>query len=219
MLRNVFLCATAMLLVLAVAGCTDPTSDVPEATLIEPDPAGTEATPPPAPVTADRTTYVMTQDTGVAFAGSKMTGTHYGQFPKFEGSVVLEGDDLTTAQIDIAFDMTALDTDNTVLTNVLRGADFFDVEQYPDARFTSTKVEATDEGHTITGNLTMHGVTKALAFPAEVELDGNTITGFAEFSINRKDWGLQTDTYKGDTIIREGVLLTLDVVAEKDAEG
>ena len=65
----------------------------------------------------------------------------------------------------------------------------------------------------VTGNLTLHGVTKGVTFPAEITVDGDTLSTTAEFTINRTDWNI---TYKGvaDDLIRDSVLLYFEIVAQ-----
>ena len=68
--------------------------------------------------------------------------------------------------------------------------------------------------HTITGNLTLHGVTKSITFPATIAVSPEAITVDGTFSINRKDFGIN---YAGaaDNLIRDEVVLTLKVRAVK----
>jgi polyisoprenoid-binding protein YceI len=103
------------------------------------------------------------------------------------------------------------------LTAHLKTADFFDVAKYPQATFESTEIKAGgDKGasHTVTGNLNLHGVTKSITFPATITVSPTQITVESNFSINRKDFGIN---YAGasDNLIRDDVVLTLHVRAVK----
>jgi polyisoprenoid-binding protein YceI len=66
----------------------------------------------------------------------------------------------------------------------------------------------------VTGNLTMHGVTHGVTFPATIKVDGNTVTARADFKISRKDWGV---VYPGqpDDLISDDVRIIFDIVASK----
>ena len=90
----------------------------------------------------------------------------------------------------------------------LKSPDFFDVEKFPTATFKSTAIEKTDDGHTITGDLTLHGVTKRVSFPATVTVTDGQVTANSEFSINRNDFGI---VYPGmpDDLIRDLVVIKL----------
>jgi len=99
----------------------------------------------------------------------------------------------------------------------LKSPDFFDVEKFPKAKFVSTAIKAGgDNGatHTVTGNLELHGVTKAITFPAQIKVDPDAVSVVAEFSINRKDFSI---VYPGmpDDLIKDDVLLKLSLHAKK----
>jgi polyisoprenoid-binding protein YceI len=66
--------------------------------------------------------------------------------------------------------------------------------------------------HTVKGKLTLHGVSKIVTFPATIALSGKEVSGKAEFSINRKDFGIAY-AGKADDLIRDGVVLKIDVKA------
>ena len=78
----------------------------------------------------------------------------------------------------------------------VRGADFFDVENYPEMTFRATGIEGGGEDYTVTGDLTMHGITKPVELEVEftgvaVDPFGATRAGFsAEAEISRKEFGL-----------------------------
>ena len=78
----------------------------------------------------------------------------------------------------------------------VRGADFFDVENHPEMTFRATSVEGDGEDYTLTGDLTIRGITKAVELEVEftgvaVDPFGATRAGFsAEAEISRKEFGL-----------------------------
>jgi polyisoprenoid-binding protein YceI len=70
--------------------------------------------------------------------------------------------------------------------------------------------------HTITGNFDLHGVKKSISFPATIQVAADSVSANAEFSINRKDFGINYPG-KADDLIRDGVVikLTLKVPRKK----
>lgn len=99
------------------------------------------------------------------------------------------------------------------LAKHLKSPDFFDVAKFPKAEFTLTKFEKAAQGestHTVSGQLNLHGVTKAISFPAKVEMADGKAAAKAEFKIQRKDFGI---VYPGmpDDLIKDEVLLDLDL--------
>jgi polyisoprenoid-binding protein YceI len=115
--------------------------------------------------------------------------------------------------------MSTVSVDVPKLTTHLKTPDFFDVDKYPRARFVSTSIgPGGDNGatHTVRGNLELHGVTKAITFPATIRVEGDEVDADAEFAIDRKDFGI---IYPGapDDLIRDQVLIKLTIRAKKAA--
>lgn len=196
-----------VLFLVVLAGCADPTRDKPEAAVDEPAPE------PERPEAAER--FVLTEESSIGFVGSKVTGSHDGGFHAFEGEILLVDGDPSKSRVEITIDTTSLWADNDRLTGHLKSADFFEVETYPTATFTSTEIRQEEEGgYEIVGNLMLHGVTKNISFPAEIVVEDDRVTAAAEFAIRRFDFDIE---YRGkrDDLIRDNVLIKLDVVAAR----
>lgn len=154
-------------------------------------------------------TYPLTGDnTKITFTGTKKKGKHEGGFKKLSGTATGDAADL---KIEVDIDTTSLWSDNGKLTDHLKAPDFFAVKDHPKATFKSTKVEKTDDGYAITGDLTMLGKTKPVTLPAKVSTSGGTLTLTSETKINRTDWGM---TY-GKGMIDDDVALKVEVKAKK----
>lgn len=160
-------------------------------------------------VAAAPKTYPLTGDnTKVTFVGTKKDGKHDGGFKAVTGSLVVDGDP-TTAKVAVEIDCDSMYTDNEKLTAHLKSADFFEVKQFPKATFASTEIVKADKGYKVFGNLTLHGVTKPVSFPADIVVGGDAVTLTSSFKINRNDWGI---TY-GKGKIDDDVALTVSVKA------
>jgi polyisoprenoid-binding protein YceI len=156
-------------------------------------------------------TYALTGDnTKITFVGAKKNGKHTGGFKKLAGKATADGSDLTGLKIEVDIDTTSLWSDNEKLTAHLKNPDFFAVKDHPKATFKSTKVEKTDKGYTITGDLTMLGKTHAVTIPAKASAAGGTLTLSSSFKINKSDWGMNY----GKGMIEDEVALKLDVKAK-----
>jgi polyisoprenoid-binding protein YceI len=95
------------------------------------------------------------------------------RFDKIEGSVLLDKTDLTKSTVSVTLPLQSLDTGVSKLDEELKGPEFFDAAKYPAITFKSTKVEKTGEnGLKVTGELTVHGVTKVVALDAKVNKIG-----------------------------------------------
>lgn len=193
---------TALLL---LAACEDPAKNKAKAVTTE---AKTESVSAPSGEAKD---YKFDQATSkVGWIGSKVTGKHEGGFNAFRGTVHVVDGDPEKSSVTVDIDTGSIFSDQEKLTGHLKSADFFEVEKYPKASFVSTSVK----GGTVTGNLTLHGVTKQIAFPAAVKISGDDVSVDTEFAINRRDFGI---LYPGkqDDLIRDDVVIKLAIRAKK----
>ncbi len=191
-----------------------PAAEVAPAGPITPPPAGEPGAAPAAggggpalPVDAARSS--------VKAVGAKVTASHELTFSDFSGAVRLDGENF--AGVEVKVGVASVATDSEKLVEHLKTEDFFAVGQYPDATFTSTSVTAGGEGgttHTVTGNLTLRGVTKEIRFPATVAVRGEAVEAKAEFSIVRADFGI---VYPGkpDNLIQDKVLMKIELVSPR----
>ncbi len=114
-----------------------------------------------------------------------------GGFEKFVGTAKLDADGkIAAVTVDIQTD--SLWTQHAPLTAHLNSPDFLDTREYPTANFASTEIKPgeADGEVTITGKLTMHGVTKEITFPAKVAITHDKPTLHAEFPLKRTDFGM-----------------------------
>ncbi|MGD9810180.1 MAG: YceI family protein [Sphingobium sp.] len=126
------------------------------------------------------------------------------------GSLTIDPKTPAKAKVSVTFPVMNLRTGVPKLDEHLMKADFFDAEKFPAASFTSTSVTVDGQGAEITGNLTIHGVTKEVTLDAELvgagtmTMQGKTIetVGFiAEGIIKRSDFGIaRAVPLVGDTI-------------------
>jgi polyisoprenoid-binding protein YceI len=204
------ICAASLLLTFACDN--DPVGDAPraEATDAAPVEAKQQAqeTEPEAP--AKKSFDVNAQNSSIEFVGAKVTGKHDGKFNKFSGKVDVVGDDPTKSSVMVTIDMKEFETDTEKLTGHLATEDFFHVEKFPEANFTSTKIEKAEKPgeFKVTGNLELHGVTKSISFPAKIDASKDGVSVSAEFGINRKDFEINYPGMKDD-LIKDEVLIKL----------
>jgi polyisoprenoid-binding protein YceI len=197
-LTAVFAIATACL----ITGCSDPSDKVAKTTASE-----AKEVAKPAATAKD---YVIRAESTLGFVGSKVTGSHTGGFKKFAGKVSATGGKVTAAEVKI--DMNSTWSDNDRLTGHLKNADFFDVPKFPTSTFTVTAIETANGTNTVTGNLDLHGVTKSISFPADVQATEDAVTVKAEFAINRREFNINYAGRAND-LVRDNVVLKLDIKA------
>jgi polyisoprenoid-binding protein YceI len=190
------------------AGCSNPADDVPAAKTSDAQKVASSS----GVTTAEVKIYPISPESKIGFIGSKVTGHHLGGFKKFKGALTVADGKLTPNQV-IEIDTTSLWADNDRLTGHLKSADFFAVDKYPTAIFSTTSIEPAASGHTVTGNLNLHGVTKSISFPATIEVAEDHVAVKAEFSIKRFDFGIKFPG-KADDLIRDEVVIQLNVLAK-----
>ena len=206
----VTLVLTALMLIAACGG--DPATNKSRAV------TGEAAQASPQTSAAGERKYLITsQNSKIEFTGSQVAGKHEGSFQKFNGEINYTGQP-ETSRVNVTIDTSSLNADDPQLTQHLKTPDFFDVAKYPTATFVSTGIRpGGDKGssHTVTGNLTMHGVTKSVSFPATITASADAVNVDANFSINRKDFNIN---YAGpaNNLIRDDVVLTLKINATKE---
>jgi polyisoprenoid-binding protein YceI len=150
-------------------------------------------------VAAAPKTYDLTGDnTKVTFVGTKKEGKHDGGFKTVTGTFTVDGTDVTTGKFSVEIDVESIWTDTEKLTNHLKSADFFEVKTYPRAKFISTKIAKGEKGYTVTGDLTLHGQTKPVTFPADISVGDKGVSLSSSFKINRHDWGISFGKGKVD---------------------
>jgi polyisoprenoid-binding protein YceI len=142
-----------------------------------------------------------------------------GEFKHYDATMVLDNHDVTNSSLEGTIQVASLDTDHEKRDKHLRSSDFFHAAQFPTITFKSKRIEKTDSGYVMVGDLTMRGVTKEIALPfsltAPITHDDQTRVGFeATLEINRQDYGI---AYKGITDTG-GLVVGNEVVIEIDGQ-
>ncbi len=229
---NIIQCILSLILVLNIS-CSAPKSD---------KAITTEAKEVKENNTNGDTYKVNTETSTLEWIGTKVSGYHTGTVKIKSGELTLN--DNTISGGNFIMDMTTIvatgpknvnEEMNHKLTGHLRSADFFDVEKYPEATFTITSVKpfkgmikeqddpreetiskykVNNPTNTVSGNLTIKGITKNIEFPAGIIIDENSVEATAKFNINRKQWDI---IYPGkpDDLVKDEINLGIFLKATK----
>jgi polyisoprenoid-binding protein YceI len=142
------------------------------------------------------------------------------------GTILFDPAAIENSSVEASMPVAGLSTGNKKRDEHLMSTDFFEVERFPTITFRSTSVEKTGSKRgKITGDLTMHGVTRSVTMEAEyfgpikspADLGGETTMGFAaELTINREDFGITWNVPLGgnDLMVSRDVQLFLDLEAD-----
>jgi polyisoprenoid-binding protein YceI len=117
----------------------------------------------------------------------------YGRFNSYSGTFSIDPEDAGKCTFELKINTESIDTNNKQRDGHLRSPDFFNVKQFPAITFESTGVKAIKDGFEVTGNLTMHGVTKPVTFALvggkKAQFMGAQRTGFStELVIKRSEF-------------------------------
>ena len=113
-----------------------------------------------------------------------------GRFHRLAGEIVVDPRDLATAKVTLSVEAASIDTGIAMRDNHLRSEDFFDVKQFPTLTFESERVEAAGRRAIVFGRLTLHGVSRDIAVPVDVDMTAVAVVASGEFVINRRDYGI-----------------------------
>ncbi len=172
------------------------------------------------------TKWVVDPDHSVAAFSIRhmMIANVRGQFNKITGIIYFDPSDIAGSSVEITIDVASIVTGIKKRDEHLRSADFFDVENYPFITFKSTKVRPVDEKHAkITGNLTIHGITRPMSFDVEVSgpvkdpLGGGMSMGFTTAAaIDREEFDIKWNEQmeNGGVMAAGKVYITIDIEAD-----
>jgi polyisoprenoid-binding protein YceI len=156
-----------------------------------------------------------------------MISTVRGQFKGITGTVTWDDQDNSKSSIDVAIDATTVDTSEPMRDKDLKSEKFFDVAKYPTITFKSKKIENVSAGKLkVTGDLTIHGVTKEVALDVEGPSNpvqdpwGNTrVAASATTKVNRQDYGVKWNASidGGGVVVGDDVSITIDLEMIKKA--
>lgn len=145
-----------------------------------------------------------------------------GEFTATAGSIVVDPANPANSSVEATIEVASINTRDAQRDTHLKSADFLDLEKFPTITFKSTKVEPHGDGGKLTGDLTIHGVTR----PITLEIEGPTaevkdpwgglrIGASAHGKLSRKDFGLTWNAAleTGGVLVGDEVKITIDVEA------
>jgi polyisoprenoid-binding protein YceI len=145
-----------------------------------------------------------------------------GRFSDFEGAITFDEAAPDRSSVTFTIQAASIDTNEPARDAHLRSADFFDVERFGTITFQSTRVvKKREEVYDVTGDFTMHGVTKSITLPVKYlgtarDPWGNDRVAFeADYTINRKDYGLNWNAVleTGGFLVGDEVKVSLSIQA------
>ncbi len=171
-----------------------------------------------APATVSKT------ESQVRWEASKVTGTHWGYVPLKNATLDYSGGKIKGGSFDM--DMVNLTVEDLTdakskgnLTGHLKSDDFFSVEKFNTSSFKITEAKSSNgTDYTITGNLTIKGITQKVSFPAKVSVAGKKVTATGQIKFDRTKFEIKyrSGSYfedLADKMIYDEVKLDVKLVA------
>jgi len=168
----------------------------------------------------------------VEWVAKKVTGQHNGSVALKSGELKAEAGAITAGKFTLdmnsilVLDLPAEDEYNAKLLGHLKSADFFNVESAPESSFEIVSVEpiagaaAGAANYNVKGNLTIKGISKAITFPATINVSENNVAANAEFDVDRTEWDIKYGSGKffqdlGDKMINDEFTVKFALNAKK----
>ena len=132
----------------------------------------------------------------VVFSVTYLGTNFYGRFNDVKGTVVFDKADPSKSSVELTIPVESVDTHNEKRDQVLKSPDFFNAKQFPVMTFKSKQVESSGDTYKVTGDFTLHGVTKPLTLEIKKGGEGKGVEGEirsggeTHFTIKRSDYGM-----------------------------
>jgi polyisoprenoid-binding protein YceI len=149
-----------------------------------------------APARAESLRFrIQPEASEITFRATSRLMNAEGHFGRFSGDVVADPAGPTGARITLTIDAASLETGIEMRNKHLRSADFFDIERFPTIAFQSVRVESAGRRATVMGRLTLHGVTREIAVPVDVQITETALVASGEFIINRGEYAMNYNSF------------------------
>ncbi len=208
----------SVILTVAIACTQPPTQEEKAAPKVEP-----KKEAPPAPVPQKKEIEVppgaMALRGDITFVGRKVIGSHDFVFKKWTGYAQLKDEKIVGGAIGFQIETASVVADEgnrskwtPKLEAHMKDPDFFHVEKFPTATFKSSNIAAkitnSADTYSISGTLTIKGISKDVTFPAVITMENGKPNASAELTINRQDFGIRYPG-KPDNLIQDEVVITI----------
>ncbi|MBV9961886.1 MAG: YceI family protein [Parafilimonas sp.] len=135
-----------------------------------------------------------------------------GSFHGLKGSIVFNPSDPAACSFNVSIDVNTINTGIDARDSHLKKEDYFDATKFPTINFASTSITGSNNAYTVTGKLTIKGVTKTVSFPFSTQNQNGDLVLTGNFNIDRKDFGVGGSS----AVLGNNVDVSLKVVAVKD---
>lgn len=135
--------------------------------------------------------YTIDSNYSVKFDGGKVAGT----FSNLTGTIYFQENNLAQSKIEVEVDVATIKTGSDKMDEHAKKDTWFDAEKFPKIKYKSLSFTKTPEGYSVLGNLTMHGVTKAVSIPFTFKKSNTGGLFEGKFKVNRQDYGIKGNSF------------------------
>jgi polyisoprenoid-binding protein YceI len=148
---------------------------------------------------------------------AEQTGSKFdGRFSRFGGAISFDPDHLNTSHIAVTVDLASAVTGDRQRDTALPGKDWFNIAQFPQAKFETTAIRKTGAtSYQAVGNLTLRGVTKPLTLPFTLQINGATAHAVGHTGLIRNAFGVGQGPWATSQWVGLNVDVTIDVIATR----
>jgi len=152
----------------------------------------------------------------LSFSGTQTGKEFSGVFEKFDANIVLDPENLLDAHIEIEVDLNSANTADRQRDAAIPGPDWFDVKNFPAAKFISNEINKQDDGSfNATGELSIRGVTKEVSLPFSLSINGEKALAEGSMSLIRSDFGIGQGEFSTGQWVGLDVKIAYKIVADR----
>lgn len=144
----------------------------------------------------------------IGFVSKQMGVPVTGRFGKFTAQINFDPDHLAASKARIEIDMASIDAGNSDANDEVKGKDWFDIRQYPAARFVSTGIKSVGGGrYEATGKMTIKAVTRNVTIPFTANMENSMATLDGGLTISRLQYGVGAGEWADPDTVADEVQL------------
>lgn len=172
------------------------------------------AAPPDTSALAENGWAIVPVQSKLQFRTTMYGSEFTGDLPDFNGTILFNPDDLSTARADIRINMVKVTTGDADRDSNIGGAAWFDSGAFPEARYEAAKFEKADGNNYVAiGNLTIRDKTMPVVIPFTLDIAGNTAHMKGDVTLNRLDYGMGEGEWEDEKTVGHDVEVLIDVTA------
>ncbi|MDP2697030.1 YceI family protein [Thalassospira sp.] len=159
---------------------------------------------------------VAAGDSAVTFTGTQLGASFDGAFETFDANIVFAPDDLAGSKVSVLIDIASVNTENADRDGQIASADWFDVAQWPMAKFETKEFREISPGmYEAIADLTIRDVTQEVQLPFSLTIDGNGAKASGEVTIQRTAFGVGQGQWSDTAQVGDDVTIKIDITATR----